>query len=109
MIYQKIKDLFHSSIEYVVSNISNYCIHPDTDFIRNRKISPNDLISFLVSQGSSSTKLEMIDFWGMDPSMPTASALNQQRSKLKPDALEAVFHLFNSSVSINTYDFCIFQ
>ena len=30
--------------------------------------------------------------------MPTASALNQQRAKLKPDALEAVFKHFNSSV-----------
>lgn len=99
MIYQKVKDLFNSSIDYVVSNISNYSVHPDTDFIRNRKISPNDLISFLVSQGCSSTKVEMIDFWGMDPSMPTASALNQQRSKLKPEALEAVFHQFNSSVA----------
>lgn len=58
------------------------------------------LISFLISQGSSSTKVEMLDFWGLDASsMPTASALNQQRQKLKPDALEAVFRLFNSSVT----------
>lgn len=37
----------------------------------------------------------MLDFWGIDPSIPTASALNQQRAKLKPDALEAVFKQFN--------------
>lgn len=98
MMHQKIKDLFFSSVEHVVSDISQYSVHPDTDFIRNRKISPQKLISFLVSQGSSSTKVEMLDFWGLDTSMPTSSALNQQRAKLKPDALEAVFKQFNSSV-----------
>ena len=41
----------------------------------------------------------MLDFWGMDASILTASALNQQRSKLKPDALEAVFRHFNASVA----------
>ncbi|MEG2324464.1 MAG: IS4 family transposase [Anaerovoracaceae bacterium] len=98
MIYQKIKDLFVSSVELISSNISNYSVNPDTDFQRNRKISPQTLISYLVSQGSSSTKVEMLDFWGMDITMPSSSALNQQRNKLKPDALEAVFHHFNSSV-----------
>lgn len=39
----------------------------------------------------------MLDFWGLDSSIPTASALSQQRAKLKPDALEAVFRHFNSA------------
>ena len=76
MIHQKIKNLFMSSVEHVCSNISNYSIHPDIDFQRNRKISSQKLISFLVSQGSSSTKVEMLDFWGLDASsMPTSYAL----------------------------------
>ncbi|MEG0566750.1 MAG: hypothetical protein RR590_11105 [Hungatella sp.] len=78
MIYQKIKDLFVSSVELISSNISKYSVNPDTDFQRNRKISPQTLISYLVSQGSSSTKVEMLDFWGMDITMPSSSALNQQ-------------------------------
>ena len=100
MIHQLIKDLFASSVEHICSDISNYSIHPGIDFQRSRKISPQKLISFLVSQGSSSTRVEMLDFWGLDPSsLPTSSALNQQRQKLKSDALEAVFKLFNSSVT----------
>lgn len=99
MIYQKIKDLFYSAVEQVISGISQYSVHPDTNFQRNRKISPQKLISFLVSQGSSSTRVEMLDFWGMNTSMPSSSALNQQRAKLKPDALEAVFKQFNSSIA----------
>lgn len=100
MIHQLIKDLFASSVEHICSDISNYSIHSGIDFQRSRKISPQKLISFLVSQGSSSTRVEMLDFWGLDPSsLPTSSALNQQRQKLKSDALEAVFKLFNSSVT----------
>ena len=97
MIHQKIKDLFQSSVEHICSGISDYSVHPDIDFQRNRKLSAQKLISFLVSQGSSSTKVEMLDFWGLDDSsLPTSSALNQQRQKLKPDAMEAVFRHFNS-------------
>lgn len=63
MIHQKIKDLFQSSVEHICSGISDYSVHPDIDFQRNRKLSAQKLISFLVSQGSSSTKVEMLDFW----------------------------------------------
>lgn len=100
MIHQVIKDLFTSSVEHICSNISDYSVHSDIDFQRSRLIPPQKLLSFLVSQGSSSTRVEMLDFWGLDASsMPTSSALNQQRQKLKPDALEALFKLFNSSVT----------
>ena len=97
MIHQQIKELFFSSVEHVVSDISQYAVHPDSAFKRSKKIPAQKLISFLVSQGSSSTRVEMLDFWGLDSSMPTASALSQQRAKLKPEALEAVFRHFNSS------------
>ena len=97
MIHQQIKELFFSSVEHIVSDISQYAVHPDSDFKRSKKIPAQKLISFLVSQGSSSTRVEMLDFWGLDSSMPTASALSQRRAKLKPEALEAVFRHFNSS------------
>ncbi len=99
MIHQQIKDLFFSSVERIASDISQYAVHPDSDFQRNRKIPSHKLISFLVSQGSSSTRVEMLDFWNLDSFIPTASALNQQRAKLKPEALEAVFRDFNSSAT----------
>ena len=97
MIHQQIKELFFSSVEHIVSDISQYAVHPDSDFKRSKKNPAQKLISFLVSQGSSSTRVEMLDFWGLDSSIPTASALSQQRAKLKPDALEAVFRHFNST------------
>ncbi len=38
MIHQQIKDLFFSSVDSVVSDISKYTFHPDSDFQRSRKI-----------------------------------------------------------------------
>ena len=66
MIHQQIKELFFSSVEHIVSDISQYAVHPDSDFKRSKKIPAQKLISFLVSQGSSSTRVEMLDFWGLD-------------------------------------------
>ena len=56
------------------------------------------LISFLVSCGSSTTRIELLDFFGMQPDSPSASAFNQQRAKLRPEALEAIFYRFNSTL-----------
>ena len=98
MFHQTIKSFFASSVASIVSDISQYTVNPEKDLSRNKKLPADKLISFLVSEGSSSTKNELLDFFDMDVLAPTASAFNQQRAKLKPDALEAVFKHFNSSV-----------
>lgn len=99
MTHDSIKAAFSDAVNLVASNISLYTVDPEKNLVRNRKIGAAKLISFLVSCGSSSTKLELLDFFGLDPKAPSASAFNQQRAKLKPDAVEAVFHQFNSSVT----------
>lgn len=99
MTHNKIKSLFASAVQSVASSISEYAVNPDKDFTRDRKLSPDKLISFLVSEGSSTTKNELLDFFGFDHQSPSASALNQQRAKLKPEALYAVFKNFNNSVA----------
>ena len=98
MSHESIKTALSDAVNQTAANIPFYAVHPDKDFTRIRKISAADLISFLVSYGSSSTRLELLDFFGMVSNAPSASAFNQQRAKLKPDTLEAVFHQFNSSV-----------
>lgn len=95
----KIKNAFLSAVKSVTANPEQVALNPAKDFSRHRKITPDVLISFLVSKGSSSARVEMLDFWGMDQEMPSLSALNQQRAKLKPAALETVLAKFNDSVS----------
>lgn len=99
MFHKTIKSLFTTAVASIASNISQYTINPEKDLTRNRKFPVDKLISFLVSEGSSSTKNELLDFFNMDVLSPSASAFNQQRAKLKPEALEAVFKLFNSSAN----------
>lgn len=99
MFHEKIKALFSSAVDSVASTISKYSVHPDKDFTRQKKLPPDKLITFLVSQGSSSTSEELLEFFDLDADAPSVSALNQQRAKLKPEAMEAVFHHFHSSLS----------
>lgn len=99
MFHKKIKSLYASSVASIVSDISQYTVNPERDLSRNKKLPADKLISFLVSEGSSSTKNELLDFFNMNVLAPTNSAFNQQRAKLKPDALEAVFKHFNSSIN----------
>ena len=99
LFHQTIKSFLVSSIACTVSDISQYTVNPGKDLTRNKKLPAEKLISFLVSEGSSSTKNELLDFFHMDTLAPTTSAFNQQRAKLKPEALEAVFKHFNASVN----------
>ena len=98
MSHEKIKAFFSEAVRHVSSNISLYTVNPDKDFTRVKKWGPETLLSFMVSCGSSSTKIELLDFFALRSDAPSASAFNQQRAKLKPEALEALFRLFNSSV-----------
>lgn len=98
MFHNKIKSFFQSAVSQVASDISTFTFHPEKDLTRSKKLPADSLIRFLVSQGASSTKNELLDFFRMDVAAPSLSALNQQRAKLKADALEAVFRHFNSSV-----------
>lgn len=101
MSFNQIKLSFRDAVFYVASHIDSYSVHSGIDLSRRRKLPPDTLISFLVSQGASSTDNELLDFFDFSPSLPSPSALNQQRDKLKPEALEEVFHLLNQSAPLS--------
>lgn len=99
MTHTNIKSLLNSAIDSVAKSVANYVENPGKDFSRNRKLPVDKLITFLVSEGSSSTKNELLDFFGMSCQSPSSSAFFQQREKLRPQAVEKVFSLFSESVS----------
>lgn len=94
-----VKTAIDESIATIASNISSYVENPDRDMIRCRKLPADILLSYLISQGSAGTKCELLDFFGFSTAHPSASALNQQKAKLKPEALEALFNEFNRRTS----------
>ena len=92
MFHLKLKDTLKHSIATVTSHMDSFVYNPGRDYSRIRKLSPDHVISFLISQGASSTKCEFLDFFQMSEDLPSISALNQRRSQMMPEALEAVFH-----------------
>lgn len=99
MFFNQIKSMFRDACFYVASHLAPYLAAPDKDFSRRRKLPPEMLISFLVSQGASSTGNELDDFFDFHADSPSLSALCQQRDKLKPQALEEVFRQLAASLS----------
>lgn len=99
MTHTKIKNILNSAIDSVSSSVSSYVRSPGKDFSRNRKLPADKLIGFLIAEGSSTTKNELLDFFGMNGQTPSSSAFFQQREKLKPEALKEVFDNFTAAVS----------
>lgn len=98
MLLDQIKTIFNSAIFKVTDHISQFAVSPEKDFTRHKKLPAEKLISFLISEGSSSTKVELLDFFHFRDDRVTASALNQQRAKLKPEAFQQVMYEFNNAV-----------
>lgn len=91
---ETIKNALSTSISSITSNLDSYVNTPGKDMSRTKKISPETLISFLITQGASSSKCEVLDYFNLSTETPSVSALNQRRSQLKSEAMEAVFHEF---------------
>ena len=98
MTHTKIKNLLCSAIDSVSSSISDYARNPGKNFLRNRKLPPEKLMRFMIAEGSSTTKNELLDFFDMNTQSPSSSAFFQQREKLKPEALKKVFDSFTGSI-----------
>lgn len=79
-------------------NSDSYVKHPGKDFSRSRKIPFLDTLRFLTSLGGSCVDKELLDFYSYNPDLPSASAMLQQRCKLKPNAMEALFSDFTASL-----------
>ena len=76
MSYAKIKLLYSSAVESVVSAIGDCAVNPEKDFTQCKKLPTDKLITFLILEGSASTKNELLDFFGMDAEKPSDSAFN---------------------------------
>ena len=60
MPYNKIENIFLSAVNSVIADPEQFAVNSEKDFTRQRKITSGTLISFLVSKGSSSAKMEIL-------------------------------------------------
>lgn len=58
---KQIKTLLFSEIKDVSDNISTYCIDPERNFLRNRKLSAETVIKGIIGMDSGSLTNELIN------------------------------------------------
>jgi len=95
---QQIKEILLSEIHEVSINYEKYCNNPKRDFSRKRKLPFELMLKNIIGMGSKSITNELIDIFQAFGEMPSASAFVQQRTKIKPAALKAVFDGFMSRI-----------
>ena len=93
-----IKNLLLTEIKTVSIDFDRYCYEPQRNFSRNRKLSFETVIKSIIGMESKSLTNELLDFFNSSPDTPSASAFIQQRSKIKPEALETIFKGFTNKI-----------
>ena len=78
-------------------NKDSFVNNPGKDFTRNRKLSFEDLIGFILSMGGGSINKELLNHFGFNTDVVSASAFAQQRDKLLPEAFKYLLHKFTQS------------
>ena len=71
--------------------------NPLKNFTRKRKVFFSDIFKWLINLQSQTTEQEILHFYRFDTNHPTASALSQQRDKLKLDAFSYILHQLNEA------------
>lgn len=69
--------------------------NPDKDFTRNRKLPLPEIIKCILTLEAGTIKDELYRYFDYHSSTPTASALIQQRKKIKYEAFRWLFDSFN--------------
>jgi hypothetical protein len=72
--------------------------NPGKDFTRERKLSFEQVLKFVLSMTGKSLRSELMEYFNLKTSMPTVSAFVQQRNKVDHRAFEALFHTFTKTV-----------
>lgn len=85
-----LKGIYDRICREIAENPESFVKNPGKDFTRKRKLSMQDVISFITGIQGGSLKKELYDKYSSN--LMTVSAFVQQRDKLKP---EAFMHIFN--------------
>ena len=92
---QEIVTKFDSELTKLDSIKSEFCIHPEKDFSRNRKITFVSTIKSILSFGGGTLTNELLKINKFATDTPTSSAFVQQRDKISPKAFSTLFSMIN--------------
>ena len=94
---KQLKNKLNNIISDMANNPAPFVQNPGKDFIRNRKITFENLIKILISSGGNSLNKELYDYFKQKNMSVTSSAFVQQRKKLLPEALAYLLSEFNKA------------
>ena len=89
--YKHLKNVLFHNIKNLSDVCSIFCVNPDTDFTRNRKLDFETTMKIVLCMGASPIKDELLKFNDFSIAIPSASAFVQARSKIKPEAFRTLF------------------
>ena len=92
---QKVVEKFNSEIMKLDNIKSEFCVSPEKDFTRDRKISFASVIRSILSFGGGTLTSELLKINKFAPDLPTSSAFVQQRDKVSPRAFSTLFSMIN--------------
>jgi len=78
-----------------------YSLRPGKDNTRNRKFPFQKMLSAVLAFRGGTLNREIMDFFGLDPSIGTSSAFIQRRAKILPEAFEFLFQYFTNKIDEN--------
>lgn len=88
----------NQTLDHCVSELDDlhslFSVNPESDFSRNRKISFQQTIRFMIGFQSKSLPNEVMDYFGHSIAAPTKAAFIQQRDKILVEGWEYLFHSF---------------
>ena len=91
-----VTDMLEKAIMAVTEKKDEYVRKPGVDFTRKRKFTFDETLRTIINLGGGSLQSEIVDYNDRKKTSVTASAFVQQRKKIKPEALNAVFQQFNA-------------
>jgi hypothetical protein len=101
---ESVKQVLLKKIQEMAACPGRFVRNPDSDFTRKRKLDFETTIRCLVAMESGSLKKELLELFHYNLDTATASAFNQQREKILPEALEFLFREFsNAFPNFQTY------
>ena len=93
-----IKKSLNKCIDDISAHPEVYAKNPSKDFIRNRKLTFDQMIKCILAMSGKSLNGELMDYFNMNISMPTVSAFVQQRDKINYCTFEKLFHSFTNAI-----------
>ncbi len=91
---ESIKEKLDEAIQSVCDAIGIFSVCPERNFTRERILTPDKLIRFLLSMEGKVLGTEMLNHFGCSVKTPSPSAFVQQRAKIGPDMFPALLELF---------------